>query len=467
MLFSHPLAIVDLETTGGNLAQDRITEVGLILVDGERVERFSALVNPGRPIPAFISGMTGIDDAMVATAPPFAELAPMLFERLQGRLLIAHNVRFDYGVLKNEFRRIGTVFRARTLCTVKLSRKLYPQFYKHNLDAVIERHGIVLPERHRAMADAEGVYRFLLAAGAELGELALWQAAEGLIAQHAPPRGMDADTFEALPDVPGVYCIYDRGGLPLYVGRDGNIMRGVLAHYVPGKGRAVQLADEAGRVEWHETVGEFGAALEEIVALKTLRPRLNPKGRLASEVCALRLADSDDGFLRPQIVAAGVLAVRPAGGCYGLFRSPREAKRALKQLAEAEGLCQWVLGIERMTSRNGHPCAGRGSGRCQGACIGLETPSAHNRRLQAAMERLRLADWPVTGALAIVEHDPVSGRSCEHVFEAWCYLGSRVSAEAPLEGPVLFDPDLCKLLAACFRKPVPNTRLLALDAVMP
>ena len=458
MLFSHPLAIVDLETTGGNLSQDRVTEIGLILVDGERVERYATLVDPERPIPPFITGITGIDDRMVAGAPRFAELAPDVLSRLQGRLLVAHNVRFDYGVLKNEFRRAGVPFQARTLCTVKLSRKLYPQHYKHNLDAVIERHGIVLPERHRALADAEGVYRFLRAAGAALGDDVLWQAASGLMAQDAPPVGLDRETFEALPDVPGVYCIYDRAGLPLYVGRDSNLLRGVIAHFTPGKGRAVQLADQAGRVEWKETLGDFGAALEEILALKTLRPRLNAKGRLASEVCTVRLAGGEDGFLRPVIVGAGVMVEAPSDPCYGLFRTPRDAKKALKQLAESAGLCQSVLGVERVTSRKGHPCDGRGAGRCQGACIGRETPSAHNVRLQAAMRRVQLPDWPAPGALAIVEQDPVSGRSREHVFEDWRYLGSRSGPEA-LCGPVLFDPDLCKLLTACFRKPMANTRL--------
>lgn len=466
MLFTQSLAIVDLETTGGNPTHDRVTEIGLILVDGERIERFSTLVNPGRPIPLFISAMTGIRDEMVAAAPAFAALVPDLLARLQGRLLIAHNVRFDYGVLKNEFRRAGQPFRARTLCTVKLSRKLYPQFYKHNLDAVIERHGITLPERHRAMADAEGVYRFLQAAECEQGAPAVWQAACGLMAQNVPPSGMDAETFEALPDVPGVYRIYDRAGLPLYVGRDGNLRRGVLSHFIAGKGRALQLAEQAGRIAWTETLGEFGAALEEIIALKTLHPRLNPKGRMAAETCTIRLAGAEDGFLRPQIVSAGVMSEQPPGGCYGLFRAPRDAKKALKQLAESAGLCQWVLGVERVTSRKGHPCAGRGNGRCQGACIGQEAPSVHNARLQSAIERLRLADWPVSGALAIVEHDPVSGQSREHVFDAWCYLGSRSDAAEPLQGPILFDPDLCKLLASCLCKPWPNTCLHALsDAV--
>jgi len=190
MLFSQPCAIVDLETTGGPLTRDRITEIGLLLIDGDQVERRSYLVNPGQPIPAFIEKMTGISDAMVADAPSFADLAAEILPLLQGRLLLAHNVRFDYGVLKNAFRRAGLAFRAEVLCTVKLSRRLYPEHYKHNLDAIIARHHITLQARHRALADAEGVYRFILSATEQLGADVIWSAAQALMGESAPPAGM-------------------------------------------------------------------------------------------------------------------------------------------------------------------------------------------------------------------------------------------------------------------------------------
>lgn len=461
MLFSQPCAIVDLETTGGHIGRDRITEIGLILVDGAHVERFASLVNPGQPIPPFIEQMTGISDAMVADAPPFAELAESLLERLSGRLFIAHNVRFDYGVFKNEFRRAGLRFQSETLCTVKLSRRLYPQFYKHNLDAIIARHHLVLEDRHRAPADAEAVYRFLLSAGGELGENTVYEAARTLMAQSVPPEGLDRDTFDALPDVPGVYWAYDTGGLPLYVGRSANLRRGVLAHFAGGNRREVQLAGQAGRIEWRETVGEFGAELLEILQLKQLRPRLNPKGRMAGEICTIRLGTHDDGFLRPLVVDAASAA---PGERYGLFRSTREARRALKDLAESVGLCQRVMGVERATSRSGHPCDGRARshGRCHGACIGRETASEHNARLTQAMARVALKDWPFAAAIAIVEVDPVSGDRREHLFERWRYLGSRAMAGAPLEHVPLLDPDVVRLLGAYFRKPQEGTELIEL-----
>ena len=121
----RPLAFVDLETTGATATADRVTEIGIVEVDEDgSVREWQQLVNPGTRIPPFIEQLTGISNAMVADAPPFAAVADETLRRLEGRLFIAHNARFDYGFLKNEFKRLGITFRAPVLCTVKLSRTL-------------------------------------------------------------------------------------------------------------------------------------------------------------------------------------------------------------------------------------------------------------------------------------------------------------------------------------------------------
>ena len=152
--YPPPLVFVDLETTGANFANDRIIEIGLVEVDAEGVREWSSLVNPGVAISPFISRLTGIDDTMVADAPEFAGLAPLLQEKFRGRLFIAHNARFDYSFLKREFMRLGVSFRMPCLCTVKLSRRLYPEHHRHSLDALMARFQISASERHRALADA-------------------------------------------------------------------------------------------------------------------------------------------------------------------------------------------------------------------------------------------------------------------------------------------------------------------------
>src|SRR5512143_3230796 len=184
-MLRQPMIILDLETTGMLAAEERITEIGLVEVDkGEFVDSWSQLVNPGKSIPPFIETITGISDAMVRHAPTFAELAPALFERLAGKLLVAHNARFDYGFLRSEFERAGLDYEARVLCTVKLSRKLFPEQRRHNLDSLIQRHALSCSARHRALGDAEVLWQFLQKIQAELDAERITAA---LLAQLAAP----------------------------------------------------------------------------------------------------------------------------------------------------------------------------------------------------------------------------------------------------------------------------------------
>lgn len=180
-LLDAPLAIVDVETTGAHPAWDRVTEIAVVEVaDGEVRSEWSTLVNPGTRIPPAIQALTGITDDMVAGAPAFEDLAPGLYERLEGRVFVAHNARFDYGFLRHAFERAGFDFHARTLCTVKLSRRLYPQFARHNLDSLIGRHKLKFggrgAARHRALGDALAVWQFLRVAAGERGGAALESA---------------------------------------------------------------------------------------------------------------------------------------------------------------------------------------------------------------------------------------------------------------------------------------------------
>ena len=193
-LLDAPLAIVDVETTGAHPGWDRVTEIAVVEVaDGEVRSEWSTLVNPGTRIPPAIQALTGITDDMVAGAPAFEDLAPDLYERLEGRVFVAHNARFDYGFLRHEFERAGLRFQARTLCTVKLSRRLYPGQARHNLDSLIERHHLRCSARHRALGDAQAVWQFLRVAAEERGSEAVAQAAGQLsrlpaLPAHIEPR---------------------------------------------------------------------------------------------------------------------------------------------------------------------------------------------------------------------------------------------------------------------------------------
>ena len=190
-----PVACVDLETTGGLAAQHRVIEVGIVLLEGGRiVEEWSSLVQPGIRIPSAIAAFTGIDDAMVADAPPFAEIAPAVAQRLRGRLFVAHNARFDYGFLRTEFRRLGSKFAAPVLCTVRLSRGLYPQHRRHNLDTLMERFRLDCSARHRALGDAQVLPALLAAMEHELGAPAVDAAVVAALARAAAAGAAAAGT---------------------------------------------------------------------------------------------------------------------------------------------------------------------------------------------------------------------------------------------------------------------------------
>lgn len=278
--------MLDLETTGGNAAHDRITEIAAVRVEhGAQVARWSTLVNPGVPIPPFIQSLTGISDAMVQDAPAFATVAPQLLALLEGAVLVAHNVRFDHGFVSHAFERLGTALQTDTLCTVRLSRQLYPQHKGHGLDAIALRHGLHNQARHRAMGDVDVVLAFLRQAEQELGQDALRQAASTLrqAATVVPPQ-LETPMAD-IPETAGVYLLYGTSATPLYIGKASNLRQRVMWHFqsAPKVAREMRIAQEIRRVEWQlASAGPQAHQLES--ALKAeLRPRYNRQLRRPPE----------------------------------------------------------------------------------------------------------------------------------------------------------------------------------------
>ena len=447
------LVFVDLETTGVNPVRDRITEIGLVIVQGDSVTRWSTLINPGCRIPPFIQGLTGITDEMVADAPSFADVADEVESRLANFTFIAHNARFDYGFLKNEFKRLGRRFQPNVVCTVKLSRRLFPAFHKHNLDSLIERHGLTVTERHRALDDAELIWQFWQKLYAAPGAEALATAIQHQLARPSLPPHLDPGVLDDIPDLPGVYLFYGEGDVLLYVGKSVNIRQRVLSHFSADtrEFRELRLSQQTYRVEWRETVGELGALLIESWLIKERQPVLNRKLRRNAEMCTWTLVEQAQGDFQPRLVCGAELGLSKNQDCFGLFTNKREATLALTRIAEANALCLSVLGLEK-TADKGRPCFGYQLQRCKGACIGKEPPGMHSARLMAAMAKLKLKTWPYPGPIGVVERDEVSERQDIHVVHGWCYLGTASSEEqlhAIMEsgGRPVFDRDTYKLLA--------------------
>ncbi len=446
----RPLAFVDLETTGATATSDRITEVGIVEVDADgTVREWHQLVNPGTRIPPFIEQLTGISNEMVADAPTFAAVAAETLRRLEGRLFIAHNARFDYGFLKNEFKRLGVTFRAPVLCTVKLSRTLYPQFHRHNLDSLIERHGLQAEARHRALADAQLIHQFWQKIHVDRSRDEIEAALNKLNARPSLPPHLDASLIDDLPDTPGVYLFYgeksDHGDLPLYIGKAKDIRQRVLSHFAADHSSAKEmaLAQQVRRIDWIETAGEIGALLKEARLVKQMQPTHNRQLRKNDELCTWILIDEGEGWLRPQLASAHDLDFGLSTSGYGLFKNTREANEVLRALAAEHNLCDVLLGLQKAPP--GKPCFGLQIKRCKGACIGKEPLAKHTLRLVGALVRLKLVSWPLAGPALIREGEEA------HLIDGWRYLGTITrddeAAELLAAERPPFDRDIYKLLA--------------------
>ncbi|MGL4994624.1 MAG: exonuclease domain-containing protein [Deefgea sp.] len=464
--YPAPLVLLDLETTGANPSTDRITEVGLLQVDLEGIASWSSLVNPCQPIPQFIQRLTGIDEAMVANAPLLADIAPELLEKLKNRIFVAHNARFDYTFLRNEFKRLGLTFRAKVLCTVQLSRKLYPDEFKHSLDALIARHGLEYHgERHRALTDAELIYQFLQAAVKDLGAARVQQAIDELIRPPALPSQIDESVIDDLPDTAGVYVFYGENDEALWIGSSPNIRRRVLQHFgkKANEGPAAYLARDLRRIDWIETSGDLGCALLERQMIQDLRPRMNPVVRqkvdqtqsvweIALPTLSKAVRGEEVAALQPKLLPLSQLA-NARGELFGPFRGAREAQNIMNRVIKGQGLCRQVLGFEA-PRKDGGPCTAHLQGDCRGACIGREPMGLHNGRLLAALAKHKLAPWPYAGAIAISEGPewaPVL-----HVIDNWCYLGQiddlSQLPELIASSKPAYDVDMAKLIRSELKK---------------
>ena len=458
--FAGEIACVDLETTGGHAVHNRVIEAAVVVLSGGRVvEEYSTLVNPDTHIPYAIQQFTGITAAMVADAPSFADVAGELLTRLKGRLFVAHNVRFDYGFLRSEFRRLGIRFRAPVLCTVRLSRALTPEIRGHNLDAVMERYGIGCDARHRALGDARVLADFLRIAADRFPRPVLAGIVDRLRAVPRLPPALDPSIANELPEAPGVYLIYGESDALLHVGKAKNLAARALSHFgEPRTRRERELQSLARRIEWIETAGEFGALVTEARCIKERKPLLNRRRRETAEYWTIRLGDEPAG---PRAIIGPFDPADDAREAFGMFRRRGDGERALVGIAREHHLCLKRLGIERGEGS----CIGYQLGRCRGACVGAESPVLHALRVRLALSGLKRRDWPFPGRIGIRERD-WRGLEEIHVFDRWSHLGVVTSGIELSEfggHPRIFDPDVYRILTGYLDRPIAGAELLRLD----
>ncbi len=443
---------VDVETTGSSPARERVTEVGIVTVetdgDAQRVTEWSSLVNPGVPIPAEIQWLTGISNEMVREAPPFAELAELLYDRLSDAIFVAHNARFDYGFLKAEFARAGYDWRAATLCTVRLSRHLYPDRGPHSLDAIVARFGLDGEQRHRALGDARVLWRLLQRLRDRHGEAELQAAVGRLLARPSTPPALPPGELDAIPHAPGVYLFYGANAHPIYIGKSVDLKARVLNHFASdhAAGIDLRLSQEVQRIEWEPTAGEIGALLREAELIKSRLPAHNIALRRKRNQVFMAL----DADARPRFVPAAALPIDRLHEHYGPFSSRPGARRYLQELAAEHGLCLKTMKLEgRARAAADAPCFNHQIRRCLGACVGAEPIEAHAARVRELLEARRAPPWPYAGAVALIERSACGTREDLHVFDRWCWLGTVRSHEAAEQlaasGPRVFNADVYRI----------------------
>ena len=438
------LAFVDIETTGSHFERDRITEIGIKTLADEQVSTWERLINPRVYIPQNIQRLTGISPKMVADQPSFEDLAKEIKEELEGKIFVAHNARFDYGFIKASLKRVGIDFKPKVLCTVKLSRLLFPNQSRHNLDTIIQSHGLVVSARHRALGDADLLFQFWQVCEKAVGKERLLEAINQLTGNASLPPNIDQELIDSIPDAPGCYIFYGENKRPLYIGKSISLRSRVMGHFQGSltQRKEMKLSLQVRDIDWIETSGELGALILESQLIKERMPSMNIKLRRSKDLCAWSLEKNSAGMLVPALVNQKDLLPGLQENLYGLFYSKREAHSYLKAVAKKYRLCEILLGLEK--GAEGKPCFGYQLKQCGGACIGVMPTEMHNLQLQTAMSLYKVQVWPYKGPIAIDDGGEMI------VLDNWCYLGTAINESELTElistGDAEFDLDIYKIV---------------------
>jgi DNA polymerase-3 subunit epsilon len=372
-------AIVDIETTGGYAANNAITEVAIVLHDGKReCKRFETLVNPGMSIPPYVQSLTGITDEMVSDAPYFNEIAAHLYEWLQGAVFVAHNVNFDYSFLKHQFKACGLELDLKKLCTVRLSRKVFPGAPSYSLGKICNFLDLPVSNRHRAGGDADATVllfeRILQADGLAVMEPML----KGKNEEQYLPANLPAGQLDRLPSSPGVYYFHDGKGKVIYVGKAKNLRKRVASHFSNNKaGRQKQEFLRNVHTITHQVCGtELMAFLLECVEIRRLWPRHNRSLKRFEQVYGLYVFEDRNGYSRLAIEKRK----KQLQPLYS-FSLLVEGQRLLWKLIRDWKLCPKLCFLQTDDS----PCEGIREEYCMGACDRRETADEYNQRVALAI----------------------------------------------------------------------------------
>ncbi|HEY8936162.1 MAG TPA: exonuclease domain-containing protein [Cyclobacteriaceae bacterium] len=376
-------AIVDIETTGGYAENHRITEIAIYHHDGFSItDSYHTLINPGRNIPYYITGLTGITTEMVLDAPTFEEKAQEIFSKLDGKVFVAHNAHFDYSFLKKEFDQLGLNWQAKKLCTVRLSRKIIPGLRSYSLGSLTESLGIEIINRHRAGGDAAATVRVFDELLRRDQDHYIIKALKRNSGETILPPNLPKEEFDKLPAQAGVYYFLDSRSNVIYVGKAINIKKRIAGHFT-GDAREwsrSNIRNEIHHISYELTGNELIALIFESQEIRRLWPRYNQAQKFKVEEWGIFNYEDRNGYMRfsVNLITRGSMPLIR-------FSSKGEAWNFLWEKVRDFDLCPKLSGLQVAKGL----CFDYQTGECKGACMGVESVKKYNKRAIKAIESFK------------------------------------------------------------------------------
>jgi DNA polymerase III subunit epsilon len=372
--------IIDIETTGGSARLEKITEIAIYQHDGTQITgEFVSLVNPERNIPYFITNLTGITNEMVEDAPRFYEIAKTIVELTEGRIFVAHNARFDYSFIRQEFKSLGFNFKRNILDTVALSRKLIPGHRSYSLGNICKDLRISINGRHRAAGDALAtvkLFELLLVKDRELSGTKSPLIKNTRVSKLNP--NLDIAKVDSIPDEPGIYYFYNENGDLIYIGKSRNLQQRISTHLSNNTtNRSMEMRDLIADIDWETTGSELIALLKESYEIKKNKPVYNRAQRQTGFQWGIFSFTDQNGYINYRYGQLNDDEVPVS-----VFSSKEKTKSRLNNLVEKFNLCQKLAGLYETDGA----CFHFQVGICRGACCGKETAQDYNERASKAIE---------------------------------------------------------------------------------
>jgi DNA polymerase-3 subunit epsilon len=366
-------AIVDIETTGSYAAGNGITEIAIVIHDGVRVlDHYESLVNPHTPIPYFIQRLTGINNQMVANAPSFPEIAGQVFELLQDKIFVAHNVNFDYSFVKHHLDKAGYELDTKKLCTVRLARKVLPGLNGYSLGKLTAQLNINHGMHHRAGGDALATASLFAMIDDKDKEGIIDSMLKGRNSEQYLPPHLPVEDLERLPSSPGVYYFYNANGKTIYVGKAKNIRRRVRSHFSNNKvtRQKQDFLRETYRISYKQCATELMAHILESAEIRRLWPVYNRSQRGFLPQFGLFAYEDRQGYRR-FTVEKNRHSFKPLY----TFNTVAEGQLRLRELVTEFGLCTRLCNIT-----SGPDCG----------CPEHSMPEEYNKKADEAINWMRL-----------------------------------------------------------------------------